>query len=281
MTSSPHLVSTDWLASRLGDANLAIVDGSWHLPTANRDGYEEFKTAHIPGAVFFDIDKIADTASGLPHMLPREEAFAEAMGALGIRETQDIVVYDAAGLFSAPRVWWTFRVFGAHKVYVLDGGFPAWQAEKRPTESGVARKTPVSFKATLDRNQVKSASDIQAVLANGSVEVVDARSAERFSGKAPEPRPGVRSGHIPGSRNLPFTQLVDEGRLLPREKLIAAIEAAGIDPAKPVITSCGSGVTAAILTLAFDTVGKTERGIYDGSWSEWGSRQDLPLATGN
>lgn len=280
MTTSPHLVSTDWLAARLGDPNLAIVDGSWHLPAANRNGCEEYKTAHIPGAVFFDIDKIADTSSGLPHMLPTEEAFAQAVGALGISETKDIVVYDGAGLFSAPRVWWTFRVFGARKVYILDGGFPAWSTEKRPIESGIPQVAPARFKATLDRSQVKGVAEVQAALSESSVEIVDARPADRFRGEAPEPRPGVRAGHMPGSRNLPFPQVVENGRLASPEKILAALADAHIDFSKPVITSCGSGVSAAILALALDAAGKPVEGLYDGSWAEWGSRQDLPIARG-
>ena len=280
MTASPHLVSTQWLADRLGRPGLAIVDGSWHLPSANRNGHAEYRAAHIPGAVFFDIDLIADQTSGLPHMLPSPQAFAQAVGAMGIRESDDIVVYDGAGLFSAPRVWWTFRVFGARRVFLLDGGFPAWQREGRPVEAGEPARAPVPFAASLDRSAVKSAADVAAALKEGSAVVIDARPADRFRGEAAEPRPGVRSGHMPGSRNLPFPAVVEDGRLASPQKIKAALAAAGVDTAKPLITSCGSGVSAAILALALDSVGTPIAGLYDGSWAEWGSRQDLPIATG-
>jgi len=280
MTASPHLVSTQWLADRLERPGLAIVDGSWHLPSANRNGRAEYLAAHIPGAVFFDIDLIAERASGLPHMLPSPETFAQAVGAMGIRESDDIIVYDGAGLFSAPRVWWTFRVFGARRVFLLDGGFPAWQREGRPVESGETAKAPVPFAASLDSSAVKSAAEVAAALQEGSAVVIDARPADRFRGEAPEPRPGVRSGHMPGSRNLPFPAVVEDGRLASPEKIKAALAAAGVDTAKPLITSCGSGVSAAILALALDAVGTPIAGLYDGSWAEWGSRTDLPIATG-
>ena len=280
MTASPHLVSTQWLADRLGRPGLAIVDGSWHLPSANRNGRAEYLAAHIPGAVFFDIDLIAARTSGLPHMLPSPQAFGGAVGAMGIRESDDIIVYDGAGLFSAPRVWWTFRVFGARRVFILDGGFPAWQREGRPVEAGEPARTPVPFGASLDGSAVKSAAEVAAALEEGSAVVIDARPADRFRGEAAEPRPGVRSGHIPGSRNLPFPAVIEDGRLASPEKIKAALAAAGVDTAKPLITSCGSGVSAAILALALDSVGTPIAGLYDGSWAEWGSRQDLPLATG-
>ncbi|MDQ0393135.1 3-mercaptopyruvate sulfurtransferase [Labrys monachus] len=280
MASSRFLVSTEWLAARLGDPGLAVVDGSWHLPAAGRDGYREYLAAHIPGAVFFDIDAIADRSSGLPHMLPDAETFGRVVGAMGISDAQDIVVYDGTGLFSAPRVWWTFRVFGARNVYILDGGFPAWRAEGRPVESGPPAAKTAVFHAALDAAQVKTAADIQSLLAKGSAEIVDARAADRFRGEAPEPRPGVRAGHMPGSKNLPFTEIVEDGRLASAARILEAMDAAGIDRTKPLITSCGSGVSAAILALAFDAAGQPVEGLYDGSWTEWGSRHDLPVATG-
>ena len=280
MTASPHFVSTQWLADRLGQPNLSIVDGSWFLPAANRNGRAEYFTAHIPGAVFFDIDLIAERSSGLPHMLPSSEAFAAAVGAMGISESHDIVVYDGAGLFSAPRVWWTFRAFGARNVFILDGGFPAWSAEGRAVEAGETVKAPVRFTPDFKAEAVKTVADVTAALKDESAVVIDARPADRFRGDAAEPRPGVRSGHMPGARNLPFTSIVEGGRLASPDKIKAALAASGVDTSKPMITSCGSGVSAAILALALESVGTPAAGIYDGSWAEWGSRTDLPLATG-
>lgn len=276
---SRWLVSTDWLARHLSDPDLIVVDASWHLPTAGRNGEAEFLAAHIPGAVFFDIDTISDTSSGLPHMLPKAGAFAAAVGALGIGDGMTIVVYDSAGLFSAPRVWWTLRAFGAKNVRILDGGFPQWQAEGRPTEAGPSTRRPNTFTALLDSAVVASIDDVARRLEDGSAQVVDARSAERFRGEAPEPRAGVRPGHVPGSRNVPFTQVVADGRLAGPDAIHSAFAAAGIDPARPTITTCGSGVTAAILWLALESIGQPPQALYDGSWSEWGA-SDMPLALG-
>ncbi|MGA0562384.1 3-mercaptopyruvate sulfurtransferase [Ancylobacter sp. VNQ12] len=279
MTTTTRLVSTEWLAAHLREPDLVIVDGSWHMPATGRKGHDEYLNAHIPGAVFFDIDTIADTSSGLPHMLPSEEAFAAAAAALGISRDARIVVYDSAGLFSAPRVWWTLRVFGAPNVFILDGGLPKWLAEGRPTEAGAPTPAPARFEARLETNRVVTIEQVAHRLAIGSVQVLDARAPERFRGEAPEPRAGVRPGHIPGARNLPFSEVVRDGRLADAATIRAAVDAAGIDSSKPVITSCGSGVTAAILWFALDSLGMPPVALYDGSWTEWGS-SDQPAAIG-
>jgi len=275
---SRWFVATDWLADHLDDPEVVVVDGSWHLP-GTRDVRAEYAAAHIPGAVFFDIDAVADTADPLPHMLPSPEQFAAAVGALGIDETRKIVVYDCVGLASAPRVWWTFRIMGARDVVILEGGLPKWQAEGRPVDDRPASPAPRTFQAALQPGAVSDLAAVRANLESHGFQLVDARPRARFLGEAPEPRSWVKPGRVPGSLSLPSGEVVEAGTLKDADALRAAIAAAGIDLSRPVVTSCGSGVNAAILTLALDTLGMPSA-IYDGSWTEWGGRDDTPIATG-
>lgn len=277
---SGFLVSTDWLAERLADPDTVVVDGSWYMPKTGRDPDAEFRAAHIPGAVRFNIDEIADRTSDLPHTLASPEAFAAEAGRLGISEAMTIVVYDGAGLFSAPRVWWNFRVMGARKVHVLDGGFPKWQAEGKPVEAGPAKpRAAKTFHARLNWLAVASKASIMTAIEDGT-QIVDARSPARFRGEEPEPRSGVQPGHIPGSRNIHYASIIEDGRLKDKAALRAAFDEAGVDFDKPVLTTCGSGVSAAILALAVEELGHQLPRLYDGSWTEWGGDPETPKETG-
>lgn len=279
--SKIDLLTPAWLFERLGDPGIVVLDGSYYLPAANRDADAEFRAAHIPGAIRFDIDLVKDGTSPLPHMLPEPDEFAAAVGAMGISEEHSVVVYDGAGIFASPRVAWTFRTFGARRVAVLDGGFPAWRAAGYPVETGEPDpREAARFLPEFDEEAVLSLAGLREVLASGSAQVLDARSPARFSAEEPEPRPGMRSGHMPSAINLHYGALVKEGRLADPEAIEAAMRAAGVDPSRPLVTTCGSGVTAAILLLAIERTGRPAPALYDGSWAEWGSRQDTEVVTG-
>lgn len=279
----PPLVTTEWLAAELGTADLVTLDGSWHMPADQRDAAADFIAGHIAGAQLFDIDDFSDHTTAIPHMLPGAADFARRLGAMGIGGSDRIVVYDSKGIYSAPRVWWMLRAIGANNVAVLDGGLPKWRREGRPLASGQSRRRqPTTFIARPDPTLVRSLAEMRDIVANASAVIVDARSAGRFEGSEPEPRPGLRSGHIPTSRNLPFGKLVAaDGTLRPAVELAGAIAAAGVASGRPIVASCGSGVTAAIVALALATLGRSDVAIYDGSWSEWGGRDDLTVATGS
>lgn len=283
----PSLVTTDWLAAELDatdvDAtDLRIVDGSWYLSSMQRDPEAEYLAGHLPRAIFFDLDASSDTATALPHMLPDAATFAQRMESLGIGDEHRVVVYDGSGInLSAPRVWWMFRAFGHQEVAVLDGGIGKWRREGRPLEPGRYLAPPARFTARLDRARVRDLEAVRRNIGTGIEQVVDMRPAGRFEGRAPEPRPGVRSGHIPGSRSLPFTSLVaDDGTMLPPAELRDRLRTAGVEPGRPVVATCGSGTTACALVLALDLLGISDAAVYDGSWSEWGGASGTPVATG-
>ncbi|EKE44908.1 3-mercaptopyruvate sulfurtransferase [Oceaniovalibus guishaninsula JLT2003] len=274
------LVSTDWLAAHLDNPDLRVIDASWYLPDAGRDAAAEYAEGHIPGARFFDLDEIADLSTDLPHMAPPPEKFVSRMRAMGIGDGHQVVVYDGAGIFSAARVWWLFRLMGKTDVAVLDGGLPKWRAEGRPLEDMAPVRTDRHMSASRQNRLVRNAAQVAEASRSGSAQIVDARGAARFRGDAPEPREGLRAGHIPGSKNLPYTELLNEdGTMIGKDAIRAAFAKAGIDLDRPVITTCGSGVTAAILFLALTRIGHDDVALYDGSWAEWGA-SDHPIATG-
>lgn len=278
--ASPFIVDADWLQERLTTPGISIVDASWYLASQQRDAKAEYEAGHIPQAVFFDQDAVVDPESKLPHTLPRPEVFARHVGAMGISADDTIVVYDGPGLFSAPRVWWMFRIMGVYQVYILDGGMDRWKAEGRPTTPEPTKVAPCVFHAQFDAARVATLDEMKAVVAEGTSQVADARSAGRFEGRDPEPRDGVRGGHMPGARSVPATSLSRGGSLLPKEELAKLFAEAGVDLDKPVVTSCGSGVTAAVVTLALETLGHSDNKLYDGSWTEWGGRSDTPVVKG-
>ncbi|MFD0917449.1 3-mercaptopyruvate sulfurtransferase [Pseudahrensia aquimaris] len=276
---SPFVVDTDWLFVRLDDPTVSIVDASWYLPTMGRNGRAEFDAMHIPGAVYFDIDAFSEPEAALPHTLASPEHFAREAGKLGISHTDTIVVYDGSGLFSAARAWWNFRIMGAAKVVILDGGLPEWIEHRLPVEAGTAPIYPKLFVPNFDAKAVIGFEEMGQTIEDGAAKVADARPAGRFSGVEPEPRAGMRSGHMPGAKNLPATTLSENGKLLNISDLRAKIDAAGINRDEEVITTCGSGVTAAIISLALESTGHSNHRLYDGSWSEWGGRDDTPIVT--
>ena len=282
-TPADPLVSTEWLAAHLNDANVKVVDASFKLPGVLPLPKDDYLAAHIPGAVFFDVDAVSDHTNPLPHMFPSADQFGRDVGGLGIGNGDTVVVYDSGGWVAAPRAWWMFLSYGHRDIRVLDGGLKKWRAEGRPVESGEApRPQPATFKATFDEGRVRSLQQMIANLDSQAAQVIDARAADRFEGRAAEPRPGLRGGHIPGSRNLPYGQLIDAatGTMKPPAELRAAFATAGVKLGAPIVTSCGSGVSAAVLTLALYRLGVENPALYDGSWSEWGMSGGPPVATG-
>lgn len=280
MRKSPFVVSAEWLEAKLDEPGLSIVDGSWYLPAHKRDARAEYEAGHIPGAVFFDQDLVVDPSATLPHTLPQPQQFGQFVSSMGISADDTIVVYDGPGFFSAPRVWWMFRLMGASNVFVLDGGFDGWKAEGRRVTSEPTRVAPSYFDVLNAAELVATFDDMVQIVADGSAQIADARSPGRFTGEEAEPRPGMRSGHMPGARNVPASALSKDGEFLSVDELRAVLEQAGIDLSRPVVTSCGSGVTAAAISLALASVGHTDNRLYDGSWTEWGGRNDTPVATG-
>lgn len=278
--SGDPMVTAAWLAQRLGEPAVAIMDASWFMPGTTRDPKAEYEAGHIPGAVFFGIDEVCDPASDLPHMLASPQAFESAMRALGLRAGSTVVCYDSQGVYSGPRLWWNLRTMGCEQAFVLDGGLPAWTAEGLPLETGWAAPVTGDFRARFQPDLVRSLEDVRAMLAGGEVQIVDARPAARFAGVVAEPRAGLRSGHMPGALNAPFAAVVEGGRLASPERLREVFQTAGVDLAAPIVTTCGSGISASLLALALARLGRLDVAVYDGSWTEWGGRSDTPVVTG-
>ena len=272
-----NIVSTDWLAENINKSNVYVLDASLPQIGTNIDTREAYLRAHIPGAQFFDIDAIADSNSELPHMLPEATVFASSISHLGIANDCKVVVYDQHGIYSSPRAWGMFRVFGHENVAVLDGGFPKWKEEGRPVTTDISTCKPSTFSTSFRQNLVRSAEKISRNIPNGSEQILDARSIGRFNGTEPESRPGIRSGHIPGSFNIPYASIVKNGKLIDPHELRSTFEGKGIDLSKPITTSCGSGITACILALGLSVIGSDDVAIYDGSWTEWGKLKQLPI----
>lgn len=277
---SRFVVSADWVEKQLGAPEFRIVDASWYLPAQNRNGAAEYAAGHIPGAVFFDQDAIADHTSGLPHTIPSPEFFAAEMGKLGISATDTIVVYDGPGIFTAPRVWWLLRTMGAKSVFVMEGGIDGWKKEGRPLQTDLPEPAPAVFHTNFNPYAVTSFEEMRGIVTTGARQIADARGPGRFTGEEAEPRAGMRSGHMPGARNMPAGSFSADGRFKDLAELRRLFADAGIDLDKPVVTSCGSGLTAAIITLALHSLGHEDNTLYDGSWSQWGGRDDTPVATG-
>ena len=273
-------VTAEWLEANLGKPGLSIVDGAWYLPSQGRDARGEYEAGHIPGAVFFDHDNVVEPDSTLPHQLPSPANFARIVGAMGISEQDTIVVYDGFGLFSAPRTRWMFKVMGAKQVFILEGGLDGWKRDGRPLTTEITKIAPSLFDAKFDASRVASLEDMRGIVASGAMQIADARPAGRFEGADREPRPGLRGGHMPGARNVPFAGFSRDGKMVGKDELRAQLEAAGLDLAKPVVTSCGSGVSAAIVSLALETLGHADNRLYDGSWAEWGGQADTPVVKG-
>jgi thiosulfate/3-mercaptopyruvate sulfurtransferase len=282
MTTTDPLVTTEWLAAHLDDANVKVLDATFKLPGILPLPKDDYLAAHLPGAVYFDVDAVSDHSNPLPHMYPSAEQFGRDVGGLGVSNADTVVVYDSGSWVAAPRAWWMFLAYGHSNVRILDGGLKKWKAEGRKVESGEVKARPATFKASYDPRRVRSIEQMVANVASRAEQVIDARAADRFEGRAAEPRPGIRSGHIPGARNVPYNQLFDAttGAMKPLDDLRKAFTRAGVDLDAPIVTSCGSGVSAGVLTLALYRLGITDTALYDGSWSEWGQAGGPPIATG-